>query len=585
MTKAYSYLRISTDTQQGGDGIRRQLEASKRYAETHGYELVETISDIGISAFSGANVTEGGLGRFLAAINSGAVEPGSVLLVESLDRLSRDNVLKAFGQFTGIIEKGITIVTLVDNQTYTSESVSQNVGQLFTSLGIMLRANDESVTKSKRIKASWEQRRKNAGEKKVTGICPAWLELSADRKTFTIKEDAAKVVREIFNLSISGMGVYSIARTLNQDPAKYPPIGGSKLWHASYIHTILETRAVIGEYQPTEATRTNRIPKGEPIKDYYPPVVSLETYNLSMSKMKQRSAGASRGRKGDLHSNLFTGITQCGKCGGNLSMKGSKFRGVNYRYLRCVNSLANNGCDCPGWMYNEFEPTFVQFVREVSFSELMEGTNAQSALKNLYGLKATTQAAVAEAEKRFNAVLDLMEAGDLTDRMKANYRERAAKIEGELAGHEAALEQLETTIAEAEAQDSGRDQKDFLAMFDQLDKIKDQVKLRELRFAMSSIIKRTVESIGVYNDFAINPWEVTTEASTLFLRELRASGKNTDAKIEKYMSSPVGKRNYVKSERYLVVKFKSGAVRVIHPYSGTTYMSVSEKMAKMQKGG
>lgn len=47
--KAYSYLRISNDQQKVGDGIRRQMEASKIYADQHGYDLVETMSDIGIS--------------------------------------------------------------------------------------------------------------------------------------------------------------------------------------------------------------------------------------------------------------------------------------------------------------------------------------------------------------------------------------------------------------------------------------------------------------------------------------------------------------------------------------------------------
>ena len=150
-TKAYSYLRISNDQQKVGDGIRRQMEASKTYADQHGYDLVETMSDIGISAFKGKNITEGALGVFIVAIDAGNIEAGSVLLVESLDRLSRDSVLKAFGQFTSILQKGVGIVTLTDNQHYTAESVSKNVGQLFTSLGVMLRANEESVIKSKRI--------------------------------------------------------------------------------------------------------------------------------------------------------------------------------------------------------------------------------------------------------------------------------------------------------------------------------------------------------------------------------------------------------------------------------------------------
>ena len=66
--KAYSYLRISTDAQMIGDGVRRQMEASKKYAEENGYQLVETISDIGVSGFSGKNVDSGAFGNFLAVL-------------------------------------------------------------------------------------------------------------------------------------------------------------------------------------------------------------------------------------------------------------------------------------------------------------------------------------------------------------------------------------------------------------------------------------------------------------------------------------------------------------------------------------
>ena len=62
--RAYSYIRMSTDVQLRGDSLRRQLEASSDYAAKHGLELVEEsrLQDIGISAFKGANVSEGALG-------------------------------------------------------------------------------------------------------------------------------------------------------------------------------------------------------------------------------------------------------------------------------------------------------------------------------------------------------------------------------------------------------------------------------------------------------------------------------------------------------------------------------------------
>jgi DNA invertase Pin-like site-specific DNA recombinase len=70
---------MSTDPQLLGDSRRRQLEASRAYAAAHGLELAEgaELEDIGISAFKGANVSEGALGRFLQAVKSGSIKSGS----------------------------------------------------------------------------------------------------------------------------------------------------------------------------------------------------------------------------------------------------------------------------------------------------------------------------------------------------------------------------------------------------------------------------------------------------------------------------------------------------------------------------
>ena len=92
--RAYSYLRFSTTEQLKGDSLRRQTQAARAYADTHGLDLDEalTFRDLGVSAFKGKNVAEGALGAFLQAVDAGRVPPGSWLLVENLDRLSRDKV-------------------------------------------------------------------------------------------------------------------------------------------------------------------------------------------------------------------------------------------------------------------------------------------------------------------------------------------------------------------------------------------------------------------------------------------------------------------------------------------------------------
>ena len=110
MTKAYSYTRFSTLEQAKGDSFRRQSEAVSQYVTRHGLELNNTLTihDVGISAFRGSNAESGALGKFLEAVDKGLIEGGSYLLVESLDRISRQTTRKAVRTLEEIVERGIT---------------------------------------------------------------------------------------------------------------------------------------------------------------------------------------------------------------------------------------------------------------------------------------------------------------------------------------------------------------------------------------------------------------------------------------------------------------------------------------------
>ena len=138
--KAYSFLRMSTDLQLKGDSRRRQLQASQAYAEAHDLDLANDaqLEDIGISAYKGANVKDGALGQFLAAVKGGHVEKGSYLIVESLDRLSREEILPAHTLFLSIVQSGINLVTLTDQRVYRAKTTG--VVDMITSLVIMERA-------------------------------------------------------------------------------------------------------------------------------------------------------------------------------------------------------------------------------------------------------------------------------------------------------------------------------------------------------------------------------------------------------------------------------------------------------------
>src|SRR5687767_2336891 len=108
----YSYVRFSSIKQAQGTGQRRQQDAAAAWCRGRGLELVRDYQDLGISGFKGQNATEGALAAFLRGIEAGKVLPGATLLVENLDRLSRQKVNRAVELFLSIINRGVRVVTL-----------------------------------------------------------------------------------------------------------------------------------------------------------------------------------------------------------------------------------------------------------------------------------------------------------------------------------------------------------------------------------------------------------------------------------------------------------------------------------------
>src|SRR5215475_11447631 len=90
----YSYIRFSSRRQRIGDSKRRQLERGEDFCLRHGWRIDPTLTfrDLGISAYKGLNAKQGALKAFLDAIDSGRIKPGQGILVESLDRISRQGV-------------------------------------------------------------------------------------------------------------------------------------------------------------------------------------------------------------------------------------------------------------------------------------------------------------------------------------------------------------------------------------------------------------------------------------------------------------------------------------------------------------
>lgn len=276
MAKAYSYIRMSTPEQLKGDSVRRQQQATNDYIQDKGLELADIIRDHGVSAFKGKNVEFGALSEFLELATNGQIEAGSFLIVESLDRLTRQNVFDAISLLNRIIRLDVNVVTLTDKRVYSKSSIEENASDLMIASITMMRAHEESQTKSLRLSAAWQQKRKSARDGHITKQrIPLWLTFSSDGKHIEVIEPRAEIIREIFHLSRDGWGAYSIAKEFNR--RGIDTWGRSSMWQESYIKKLLHNRSLLGDYQPhlvvSHSYLKKRTPDGKPILGYYPPVV------------------------------------------------------------------------------------------------------------------------------------------------------------------------------------------------------------------------------------------------------------------------------------------------------------------------
>ena len=106
--------------------------------------VVQDHTDLGISG-RGKNRTEGKLGLILAGIETGKIPIRSYLIVDSLDRITREELIDAYYLILTIIRAGIVIVTTSDGFTYDRADRERMLFGLMISLVICARSSNRSM--------------------------------------------------------------------------------------------------------------------------------------------------------------------------------------------------------------------------------------------------------------------------------------------------------------------------------------------------------------------------------------------------------------------------------------------------------
>lgn len=451
MRKVYSYLRFSNVKQARGSSIDRQLEYARRWAAEHGLTLDEslTMRDEGLSAFHQKHVKTGALGVFLDAVTNGNIPTGSVLIVEGLDRLSRAEPVEAQAQLTRIINAGITVVTVADGKQYNRESMRSNPMDLIYSLLVMIRAHEESETKSKRVSSAVKRQAEGwvAGTYRgrvLGGVDVSWVTWNGTK--FELVPDIAAAVREAIALYISGWGPVKILQHFHDKGITIT--GASRAANISSLLTKCPHRFIGRRVLTTHG-------KTYVMDGYYPALLSNEEYaRLLEAIANRRQSKRLAGGKSSFPS-LFTGLslTFCGHCGDRIvscnSIRQMQSGPSVYRWFRCprcalsaAKSRLHNSTACSGSAH--IEEAFLNYCSDqLNLDDLLAPSEQTAQLRSE---RANLALQIADNEQN---VAKIVEAAMAMPSLPQALLSRATELEVSTAQLKDRLQQVDDLLAGA----------------------------------------------------------------------------------------------------------------------------------------
>jgi DNA invertase Pin-like site-specific DNA recombinase len=319
------YSRLSRDDEREGisGSITNQQDILQKYAEQNGLTPYKHIFDDGQS---GTSFTRPGWVEVMSEVEAGNV--GTTLL-KTMDRMGRDylRVGLLLEQFR---ELGVRIIAVSEGvDTANGEDDFLPLRNLF--------AEWYARDCSKKIRAVFQSRMSNS--KRCSGAIPyGFVTNNGDVNDLLIDEEAAVIVRRIFNMIIEGKGVNDIARMLMNEQVPIPsehwkrtgrPSHSKKYddpygWTATTVGYIIANPAykgtiVLGKTQNTsykghKAVKT-AIEQQYIFENALPPIVDCETWENAQRLKKT----VRRTPKIEKEPNPLTGLLYCAECGAKLT--------------------------------------------------------------------------------------------------------------------------------------------------------------------------------------------------------------------------------------------------------------------------
>ncbi len=440
---AFSYQRVSDpkQTRDGRAGLDRQADAFIDFCQRHGLVAnADPLVDRGLSAFHGRHRRKGALGAFISAAEAGQIPPGSVLVVEDLDRFSREAASHAEELLLSLFNQELALGIVRDDVVVDRARHDAEIGLRVMLLTRRDAAHDYSRKLSGRISDVWQRRQRDWVQHRKPylgkGSRPEWL--SDDGSKFIEIEKHVELVQRIFKLCVEeNMGGTQIAEVLNAEgfkPARSDAYGPTR------ILRILHDRRVLGEKD---------WPDGSVSADYFPRIIDQALWDACQQAIHKRHDNKGRHGRGEVIANLFQGGTFCA-CGRSLHLQPGRNRQgqVVYAWLRCTGRRKKTCPQPPGdWKYDE-EALLLAFMaqRWSKFFDRPADNRHLRALEKKLRDQETLEAIQKQQATTATTNLDALMAQEGLDPDLASFYAASAKKAA--ANVEATNRQIQTTKAE-----------------------------------------------------------------------------------------------------------------------------------------
>lgn len=469
--QAALYIRLSKEDMDKNKtesaSIANQREILKEYLKLHpDIAHVETYVDDG---YSGTDFDRPGWTRLMQDIRLKKI---NCVIVKDLARLGRNYTISGDLIDNQFARLGVRFIAL--NNGIDTAGDGMNAATRCISIGVTNVINESyAASTSVNIRGTLNNHRQQG---KFIGAFTSYgyMKSPNDYHKLIIDEDAAPVVRMIYDDFISGMSIIGIVKKLNgmgiSNPTLYKQqkglnfkcrTGNDGMWSDRTLRRILQNQMYIGNMVQGVNRTVNykvhecrAVPKDEWIivENTHEPIIDRETFDKAQSLFKRNI----HSRKSDRKSDLFAGFVFCADCGKAMRKKVNVQNGKTYRYYKCsTKQKSPESCTNHTIRIDRLEEAVLSYIQmmidvALEYDEVIETVKQNNRGQESGYIARSLENQKKEREKCLKASAELYpdwKNGEITQeeyrRIRANLNEKIEKINAMINNLESTQTQLD----------------------------------------------------------------------------------------------------------------------------------------------